>query len=61
MTGDLEEAVRMLAADNVRMCSIIEAADKLAEAVEAQPNAPVSPRKQLRDALDNYKIVRQGQ
>lgn len=61
MNGDLEEAVRMLAADNARMCSIIEAADKLAEAVAKHPRAPIMLTRAILDALDNYRIVRQGQ
>ena len=61
MSGDLEEAVRMLAADNARMCDIIIAADELAAMVDAQPNAPVAPYPRLRKALEKYKIVRQGQ
>lgn len=61
MSGDLEEAVRMLAADNARMCDIIIAADELAEAVAEQPHAPVGPRPRLLKALEKYRIVRQGQ
>jgi hypothetical protein len=59
VSGDLEEAVKMLAADNARMCDILLAADKLAKTVEKY--AKVGQRADLEHALDAYKIVRQGQ
>lgn len=57
MNGDLEEAVRMLAADNCRLIDIALAADKLADAVaDAVLKTPAERR-----ALDAYRVVRNGQ
>lgn len=58
----------MLAGDNARLCGIVIAADKLAEQValllESDARTSDLTRWRLaivRQALDAYKIVRQGQ
>lgn len=51
---DWKLAAQTLAADNARLCSIAIAADALAEAA-AKSSAPA-----IRDALDAYKVVRNG-
>jgi hypothetical protein len=56
MNGDLREAIRMLAADNVRLLGIVEAADKLAEAIKNHGERHFA----VRDALDAFRIIRQG-
>lgn len=62
MTGDLERAVQMLAADNCRLIDIALAAEKLEEAVQALvQDAHQSVYTNLRAALDNYKLVKAGQ
>lgn len=62
MSGDLEEAVRMLAADNARLCEILLAADALAETLErAQRNNPWREGSEMKRALDAYRVARQGQ
>lgn len=71
--GDLQEAVRMLAADNARMCDILLAADKLEAEIqryftEWRPPIGVDSltfqtarARRVKDALDAFKVVRQGQ
>lgn len=57
--GDLFAALQYLAADNVRLCDIAIAADKLAKAVERILVEEVSDPG-LEAALDAYKVVRNG-
>jgi hypothetical protein len=54
--GDMFAAAQMLAADNARLCWIVLAADKLAEAIENETHYAG-----LKAALEAYKIQRQGQ
>jgi hypothetical protein len=62
VSGDLEAAVAMLAADNARLCDIALAADALEEAVTALvQDAHPSVYTNIRAALDKYKIVKAGQ
>jgi hypothetical protein len=70
MSGDLENAVQMLAADNARMCDILIAADKLTaevakllESTERESAYSVMQwrAKLVRAALDNYSQTRTGQ
>lgn len=56
--GDLRAAVQMLAADNARLCGIALAGDELAKVLAAYRHS-LPPR--ARQALDKYKIARQGQ
>ncbi len=58
--GDLGAAVQMLAADNARMCDILLAADKLADAIEKKLRVGQDGIA-IRAALAAYKVVRQGQ
>lgn len=62
MSGDLENAVQTLAADNAKLCTIAIAADKLAEATKAfMGNRWNSAKgKAVLVALDAYNIARQG-
>lgn len=60
MSGDLREAVTMLAADNARLCGRLIAAEELAEAVaDVLGNHPVISRK-LAKALDAYNAAREN-
>lgn len=62
MSGDLENAVQMLAADNARLCGIAMAADKLADEIERVLRLHYEtsfPR--IREALEAYKQSRTGQ
>lgn len=70
MSGDLEEAVRMLAADNARMCDILLAAEKLAEQVGryikacSTPSRTISPDyslARLEDSVRDFEIAKAGQ
>ncbi len=58
--GDLREAVQMLAGDNARLCTIVIAADKLAEVFERYQNGRAAIF-HVEQALHAYKIARQGQ
>lgn len=60
MTGDLEKAVAMLAADNCRLIDIALAADALASAAERQLDG-VDDLRRLEDALAKYRQVSRGQ
>lgn len=63
--GDLVEAMKHMAACNARLCTIAEAADGLEEAGERVLNIfvpPYTPAVQaLANALDHFKIIRNGQ
>lgn len=67
MSGDLDRAVAMLAADNCRLIDIALAADALALAAENLREADARDvqvnwrLKILSDALDAFKIVKAGQ
>lgn len=62
MSGDLEKAVEMLAADNARLCDIALAADALVVAVTALvQDAHPSVYTNIRAALDKYKQTKAGQ
>ena len=58
--GDLRAATTMLAADNARMCDIIMAADVLAKAA-AMKLRTGHGLIAIKNALEAYLIVRQGQ
>ena len=60
--GDLGAAVQMLAADNARLCDILIAAEKLADAVaEYLHDLHWTKERRLKAALQAFRIVRQGQ
>ncbi len=68
--GDLAAAVQMLAASNARLCDIAIAADKLAEQLRKYIAACTTPSRTVpqdysllpvRDLLDAYTVVRNGQ
>lgn len=61
LRGDLEEAIRMLAADNARLCEIAMTADKLAGAVDAyRARGTAHNADAMIAALDAFKIARNG-
>lgn len=60
--NDAVEAAKLASADNHRLASIVEAADKLAKAIEAYLNCgSYGNLAAMNDALDAFKVVRQGQ
>lgn len=61
--GDLRRAIQTLAADNARLCIIVMAAERLAKAIEEVrylKNTVPSVWEYFSDALDAYKIARDG-
>ena len=60
MSGDLGEAVQMLAADNAKLCEIALKADELAYEVGRLLGTGTYSMMKLRKALDAYRVVRQG-
>lgn len=65
MNGDLKAAIQILAADNARLLGIVQAADELLEASVRALGIfvpPYTPALQsLKNAIDAYKIARNGQ
>lgn len=59
MSGDLREAVTMLAADNARLCGRLIAAEVLAEAVRKFIDQP-HRRSLLETALDGYDAAKEN-
>mgnify|MGYP003579279658 CR=1 FL=1 len=55
------DAAQMLAASNAKFCTIAMAADALANAAGRMIAGETYSRSLLRDALDAYKIARQGE
>jgi hypothetical protein len=61
-TPSWKDFVQVTSTDNYRLANIVEAADKLAEAIEAyQKCGTAEKRWGVKRALDAFKVVRQGQ
>lgn len=59
MSGDLREAIQILAADNARMCTRLIAAEELAERLRRWLDSHASVTvKQLEKALEAYEATR---
>jgi hypothetical protein len=61
LSGDLEAAVAMLAADNARLCDIALAAEKIVEYVKTIGLVKYAGHKRLGVLLDAYDLVKAGQ
>lgn len=55
------EAARTASADNFRLCRIVEAADALVKAIENYQRGTSWDSREVKRALDAFKVVRQGQ
>jgi hypothetical protein len=61
LSGDLEAAVAMLAADNCRLIDMVLAAEKIIEHVKTIGLVKYAGHKRLGALIDAYDLVKAGQ